>query len=117
MSTLFFSRLLTFPTPTAEPTADLGVVKETRCHHGSAGPCGSLVELLPSPSHDDERAAAGQRAAQPVDHLPWVGYVMKRSRRDCGSVSLSKLEMFELDAVVMSGVRGFGIDTDRFVAA
>jgi hypothetical protein len=70
--------------------------------------CGSLIELFPRPLDDDERAAAAQRAREPVDHLAGIVHVMKRGRRDRGVESLWKLDLFELDAVVVSGVRRSG---------
>jgi hypothetical protein len=36
-----------------------------------------LVELLPAPLHDDERAFAPERVGDAVDHLCWIGDVLQ----------------------------------------
>src|SRR5438874_13074343 len=57
----------------------------------------SLVEPVPRPFHDDDRATARERADDPVDHVGWIGGVMEggggddcvESPREPGAVGLA----------------------------
>ena len=70
----------------------------------STSPRSPRRERLPRPFDHDQRSVVSQSRRQSVDHRGGIGCVMKRCRGDHGVDSLRKLEVLELDAVVVGGV-------------
>jgi hypothetical protein len=77
---------------------------------------GGLVEHLPRPFDHDQRSVVSQSHRQSFDHRGGIGYVKKRCGGDHGVDSLRKLEVLELDAVVVGGIRRVRVAAGRLVA-